>query len=396
METVEEKVGEKLGNYRLVREAGRGAMSIVYEAVDTRVERKVALKVGLSLSHPSPEARERLIARLKREARAVARLSHPNIVTIHDVGEQDGQHFLVMEYLEGVTLRERMDEGPLSLAEASRILDQVAAALDAAHARGVVHRDIKPSNVMLLPGGHVKVMDLRLGSQAAEYIKKQNATIDRSPSYMAPEQVRGQVSASSDVWAVGVLLYEMLLAGRAPSRGTASCPCCTRRFMKPPAAARDAGRGAEGPPARAGERPGETVRLAGELAEAFRAAAPAPAEAPRRRQRKRAAAGGGRPGDRFGMGRTPRRLGGGAASGRGGDHGSLRPAEQTPGADGGDPAADQPPSRGARKARPENGSEAAAPFRGRASKGASGLKGTEGGTNRCGPCRRGDRTPLPG
>ena len=159
---------QQLGHYALVREAGRGGMSVVYEARDARIGRRVAVKVVTVPAHMTPVQREAMLARLGREARAIARLSHPNIVSIYDVGEEADRHFLVMEYLDGQTLRDRLDRWPVVPAEPSRILDQVADALDAVHAEGVVHRDIKPSNVMLLPDGRAKLMDFGVARQAED------------------------------------------------------------------------------------------------------------------------------------------------------------------------------------------------------------------------------------
>ncbi len=211
-----ERPGQTLGNYTLLREAGRGGMSVVYEATDDRMERRVALKVVTVPAHLSPKQYEELVARLRREARAIARLSHPNVVHVYDVGEQAGAHYIVMEFLDGQTLRERLDSEPLSPEEAAGILDQVAAALDAVHAEGVVHRDIKPSNVMLLPDGRVKLMDFGVARQTDDTLVTQAGMMVGSPAYMAPELINGgQASVSSDLWSLGTLLYQML-AGHPP------------------------------------------------------------------------------------------------------------------------------------------------------------------------------------
>lgn len=223
---------QQLGPYQLIREAGRGAMSTVYEAVDTRIGRTVAVKVLALPQHLTPEERIVQSARLSREAKAVARLSHPNIVTIFDVGstpageiingEEEAVPYLVMEYLQGQTLRARLAlSGALRAEEAAIILDQVARALDVAHGAGIVHRDIKPSNIMLLPDGAVKLMDFGVARQdddSGETVTQAGMMVG-SPAYMSPEQVRGETaSADSDLWALGVVLYEML-AGRSPFGG---------------------------------------------------------------------------------------------------------------------------------------------------------------------------------
>lgn len=208
-----------LGHYQLLREAGRGGMSVVYEAIDNRIDRRVALKLLLLQIPITPEAQDARLARFKRESRAIARLSHPNIVTIYDIGEEDQQHFIVMEYLEGETLRERTQHGPIPPPEAAAILRQVASGLDAVHAAGIVHRDIKPSNVMLLPSGQAKLMDFGVARQHEDTMVTQAGAIVGSPIYMSPEQVNGEEhEAASDLWALGVILYEML-AGHAPFGG---------------------------------------------------------------------------------------------------------------------------------------------------------------------------------
>ena len=154
-----------LVQYRLLRETGRGAMSIVWEAVDTRSGQPVAIKTLVVPATLGSVERAAWAGRMEREARVVARLSHPNIVTTYEVGRENGQPYLVMEFLIGQTLRQRLRSGPLPPDEAARVLDQAAAALDAVHAAGVIHRDIKPASFMLSSNGTVKLADFGLARQ---------------------------------------------------------------------------------------------------------------------------------------------------------------------------------------------------------------------------------------
>ena len=221
------KTETRLGNYVLLRAAGRGAMSAVYEAEDARLGRTVAVKILSVPPHLLPEQRKAMVERMKREAQALASLSHPNVVTIYTVGEQDGLHYLVMEFLHGETLRERLDRGALPPAEAAQILRQVAEGLDAVHGIGVVHRDVKPSNVMLLPPGGrpqsgaqaVKLMDFGVARMPTDTTVTDNGSMVGSPAYMAPELLRAEKpTPAADIWALGVLLYEML-DGKPPFSG---------------------------------------------------------------------------------------------------------------------------------------------------------------------------------
>ena len=217
--------GTHLGPYRIVALLGSGGMGEVYRAHDARLGRDVAIKVlpqGLAVT---PEVR----ARFEREARTISQLNHPHICTLYDRGHQDGVDFLVMELIEGQTLAQRLERGPLPLAEALALGRQVAEALDRAHRAGVVHRDLKPGNVMLTKGG-AKLMDFGLarpaGPAAGPADMSQSPTMSRPLTaegtllgtfqYMAPEQLEGkEADARTDLWALGCLLYEMATGLRA-------------------------------------------------------------------------------------------------------------------------------------------------------------------------------------
>ena len=217
----------------VVREIGQGTHYTLYQAVDPRAGRMVVIKIlhvasaaapaegdGAATPEEAGEPAHVLEARLQREAQALARLSHPNILAIYDTGEQDGYPFLVMEYLHGHALRQHLDRGPLPPDEAADILEQVAEAVDAVHAEGVLHRDIKPSSVMLLNEGGVKLMDFGLARRPGDATVTLMGALVGEPAYMSPEQLRDRpATPASDFWALGVLLYEML-AGRSPFQGS--------------------------------------------------------------------------------------------------------------------------------------------------------------------------------
>ncbi len=223
-----ELAGRRVGAYRLVSRIGAGGMGEVYLARDEKLDRPVALK--LLAPHLATDA-ERL-RRFRQEAHAASSLNHPNILVIHDFGELDGRPFMVTEFVEGETLRQRLEKGPLPIRDTVEIAIQVAGALAAAHAKGIVHRDIKPDNVMVRPDGYVKVLDFGLAKLAAAppvdadakhmSLVTQPGIVMGTPRYMSPEQARGlELEAPTDVWSVGVMLYEMI-AGRPPFDGATS------------------------------------------------------------------------------------------------------------------------------------------------------------------------------
>src|SRR5947209_7237241 len=214
-----------LGSYRILEKLGAGGMGTVYLAKDARLGRRVALKLL-----PEHFARdEELVRRFEQEARAASVLNHPNIPTVHEIGEAEGRRFIVTEFVEGRTRRERLVEGRFPVGEALDVCAQVAGALAKAHASGIVHRDIKPENVMVDEEGHVKVLDFGIAKQVAQapsvdteapttarIVNTASGVVLGTSTYMSPEQLRGQeLDARTDIWSLGVLLYEVV-AGRAP------------------------------------------------------------------------------------------------------------------------------------------------------------------------------------
>lgn len=217
-------IGKTLGHYHIEEKLGEGGMGVVFRARDTKLERDVALKL-VSDSSTSAEAHARLLA----EARAASALNHPNVATVHEVSEHEGQGFIVMELVPGRPLSQSISTGGLPADTCLRYGAQIAAALEHAHGRGVIHRDLKSANVVITPDGHAKVLDFGL----ARWLPKSDLTeITRSKEslrtsdaivgtlhYMAPELLRGEpAGAQTDIWALGVILYEMA-AGKLPFEG---------------------------------------------------------------------------------------------------------------------------------------------------------------------------------
>ncbi len=225
---------DRIGPFKVARELGRGGMGVVYLARDTRLDRDVAIK-ALPAALASDPAR---LERFEREAKTLASLNHPNLAGIHGVEEQDGAKYLVLEYVEGESLAERLDRGPIPVDEAVELAVQIAAGVEAAHEAGVIHRDLKPANIVVTPDGQAKVLDFGLartdegGQSSTGALDSPTMTTPQpqhSPSiagailgtaaYMSPEQARGRrVDKRTDIWSFGVVLYEML-TGASPFVG---------------------------------------------------------------------------------------------------------------------------------------------------------------------------------
>ncbi|MBI3736525.1 serine/threonine protein kinase [Candidatus Sumerlaeota bacterium] len=218
-DSAQENLGGRLiGNYELLRELGRGAMGVVYKAHESSLNRMVALKVL-----PQHLARdEAFLKRFHREARTVAQLNHPNVVTIFNIGADDGIHYIAMEYVKGKALSDIIqEEGQLEIRRALEIARQVAGALDAAHQMKIIHRDIKPHNIMVDELGRAKVLDFGIAKVQEEKPTGLTHTgqVLGTPHYMAPEQCRGlEIDGRTDIYSLGVSLYEML-AGSLPFTG---------------------------------------------------------------------------------------------------------------------------------------------------------------------------------
>jgi tetratricopeptide (TPR) repeat protein/predicted Ser/Thr protein kinase len=219
-------IGRRVSHYLIDAPLGRGGMGVVYRATDTRLRRTVAVKV-LPEDAGSPVTRERFL----REAQAASALNHPGIITVHDVGHDQGIDFIVMEHVEGRTLRAILDAGRLSVGEALGYARQAAAALAAAHAAGIVHRDLKPQNLMVTAGGQLKILDFGLAHVESGEADPDSPTMERltefgtilgTPGYMSPEQAESRpMDARTDVFSLGVILYEML-TGKMPFRGNSA------------------------------------------------------------------------------------------------------------------------------------------------------------------------------
>ena len=219
------------GRYRIIKQIGRGGMADVYLAKDLILDgEEVAVKVLRTNYQTDPIA----VARFQREARAMADLDHPHIVRITDIGEEDGQQYLAMEYVAGLDLKRYIKEHyPLSNEEAVRIMGQILLAMRLAHARGIVHRDLKPQNILLTPDGTAKVTDFGIAVAFAETSLTQTNSMLGSVHYLSPEQARGsKATFQSDIYAMGIIFYEML-TGHIPYDGDSAVTIALQHFQKP-------------------------------------------------------------------------------------------------------------------------------------------------------------------
>lgn len=207
---------QKIGKYEILQKIGEGAMGIVYKALDPVIERIVAVKTMSADLDADPELRQRFF----REARSAGQLSHKNIITIYDLGEEAGRAYMAMEFLEGEDLRKKLARRELvSIADKVKVITEMCEGIAHAHANGVIHRDIKPGNIFIVPGVHVKILDFGLARIASSEVTKAGAVMG-TPSYMSPEQIRGdRVDRRSDIFSLGSVCYEVLTS-RKPFNGT--------------------------------------------------------------------------------------------------------------------------------------------------------------------------------
>ena len=208
-------IGKTISHYKILEKLGEGGMGVVYKAEDTELKREVAIKFLPRQISASEDERKRF----KVEAQAAASLNHPNIATIHSIEEVDDEMFIVMEYIDGEELKDKIEKAPIAIQDTLAISLQIADGLQAAHDKGVTHRDIKSANIMFTEKGDVKIMDFGLAKvRGGAKLTLEQSTLGTAP-YMSPEQARGEdVDHRTDVFSLGVLLYEML-TGQLPFKG---------------------------------------------------------------------------------------------------------------------------------------------------------------------------------
>lgn len=219
------------GRYRILKSIGRGGMADVYLAKDLILDNE---EVAIKVLRTNYQTDQIAVARFQREARAMAELNHPNIVSIRDIGEEDGQQFLVMEYVDGSDLKKYIqDHAPLSNNEVVRIMEEVLSAMTLAHQQGIVHRDLKPQNILLTKDGTVKVTDFGIAVAFAETSLTQTNSMLGSVHYLSPEQARvSKATVQSDIYAMGIMLFEML-TGHIPYDGDSAVTIALQHFQKP-------------------------------------------------------------------------------------------------------------------------------------------------------------------
>ena len=217
--------------YELLERIGDGGMAEVYRAHDIQLDRFVAVKI----LHPQFTNDESFVERFRREAKGAARLSHPNIVNIYDVGCSDGRYYIVMEYIKGETLKEKIKrEAPLPVAEALQIMEEIAEALQNAHANHLVHCDIKPHNILISEEGHVKVADFGIARATTSSTVTYTSSVVGSVHYFSPEQAKGEtISPKSDIYSLGVVMYEML-TGDVPFKGETAVSIAIKQIQETP------------------------------------------------------------------------------------------------------------------------------------------------------------------